>query len=211
MSNTSWRKAPARFLILVKLLKRWFIINRVKSLAWRRCHFKTCLLILFLPKKPTNSFTILDYFFFLFLWSFFLYFTAGWDLFRGQGTVFSTQVSLVCRLLTEIWIRYYGIVSPTQRDPLWNHGLYFVATIGNQTLIKSNINNWIVCKEGTIVRQKARSPSCKMVKQVSQQCPGVVLKSFHLDHRGPHLNGNNLYCYFDGDTRGDWPMWDSLC
>ena len=53
-------------------------------------------------------------------------------------------------------------------------------TIGNQTLIKSNINNWIACKEGTgsIVRQKAGSLSCKLVKQVSQQCAGVVPPSF---------------------------------
>ena len=153
-----------------------YITNRVKSLAWRRCHFKTCLLNFFLPKKPTNSFTILD--FFLFLWSFFLYFTTGSDLFRGQGTVFSTQISLVCSLLTEIWI-----------------------------------NNWIVFKEstGSIVRLKAGSLSCKLVKQVSQQCAGVVPKSFHLDHRGLHRNGNNLCYSFDGDTRGDWPMWDSLC
>ena len=44
-------------------------------------------------------------------------------------------------------------------------------TIGNETLIKSNINNWIVCKEGTgsIVMQKAGSISCKLVKQVSKQ------------------------------------------
>ena len=42
-------------------------------------------------------------------------------------------------------------------------------TIGNQVLIKSNINNWIACQEGSgsIVRQKAGSLSCKLVKQVS--------------------------------------------
>jgi len=42
-------------------------------------------------------------------------------------------------------------------------------TIGNQTLIKSNINNWIVCREdtGSIVREKAGSMKCKLVKQVS--------------------------------------------
>ena len=61
------------------------------------------------------------------------------------------------------------------------------------------------------MRQKAGSLSCKLVKQVSLQDAGVVPKSFHLDDRGPHLNGNNLYYYFDGDTRGDCPMWDSLC
>ena len=61
------------------------------------------------------------------------------------------------------------------------------------------------------MRQKAGSLSCKLVKQVSLQDARVVPKSFHLDDRGPHLNGNNLYYYFDGDPRGDWPMWDSLC
>ena len=37
-------------------------------------------------------------------------------------------------------------------------------TIGNQTLIKSNISNWIACMDGTgsIVRQKVRSLSCKL-------------------------------------------------
>ena len=62
-------------------------------------------------------------------------------------------------------------------------------TIGNQTLIKSNINNWIVCMEGTgsIVRQKAGSLSCKLVKQVSQQCAGVVPTSFALRSYGPNV------------------------
>ena len=83
-------------------------------------------------------------------------------------------------------------------------------TIGNQALIKSNINNWIVCKEGTgsIVRQKAGSLSCKLVKQVSQQCAGVVPTSFHLYPCGPHLNGKNLYYYFDGSTKREWPTND---
>ena len=83
-------------------------------------------------------------------------------------------------------------------------------TIGNQALIKSNINNWIACKEGTgsIVRLKAGSLSCKLVKQVSQQCAGVVPKSFHLYPCGPHLNGNNLYYYFDGSTKREWPTHD---
>ena len=186
-----------------------YIISRVKSLAWRRCHFKTCLLNFFCPKNLPIP---------LLYWFFFYSFDLSFCILLLVETFLEAKAQFspprshsFADHLTEIWIRYYGIVSPTQRDPLWNHGLYFVATIRNQTLIKSNINNWIVCKEGTIVRQKAGSPSCKMVKQVSQQCPGVVLKSFHLDHRGPHLNGNNLYCYFDGDTRGDWPMWDSLC
>ena len=83
-------------------------------------------------------------------------------------------------------------------------------TIGNQTLIKSNINNWIACKEGSgsIVRQKAGSLSCKLVKQVSQQCAGVVPTSLVLLSNGPHLSSTSLYYYFDGSTSGSWPTHD---
>ena len=83
-------------------------------------------------------------------------------------------------------------------------------TIGKEFLIKSNINNWIACKEGTgsLVQQKAGSITCKLVKQVSKQCAGVVPKSYKnyggpsLDVRGPH------YYYFDSDTSGSWPTHD---
>ena len=83
-------------------------------------------------------------------------------------------------------------------------------TIGNQTLIKSNINNWIVCMEGTgsIVRQKAGSLSCKLVKQVSQQCAGVVPTSFVLHTYGPYLSSTSLYYYFDGHTSSNSPTHD---
>ena len=83
-------------------------------------------------------------------------------------------------------------------------------TIGNQALIKSNINNWIACKEGSgsIVRLKAGSLSCKLVKQVSQQCAGVVPKSLDLFWEGPVLRSDGLYYFFDGDTGGGWPVHD---
>ena len=85
-------------------------------------------------------------------------------------------------------------------------------TIGNQTLIKSNINNWIVCKEGTgsIVRQKGGSLNCKLVKQVSTLCFGVVPKSLTVsDDDGPYLGtSGNLYYFFDGDTGNEWPVHD---
>ena len=83
-------------------------------------------------------------------------------------------------------------------------------SIGNQTLIKSNINNCIACKEGTgsIVRQKAGSVSCKLVKQVSQQCAGVVPKSFALHSNGPSLSSTSLYYYFDSNTKTNYPTHD---
>ena len=83
-------------------------------------------------------------------------------------------------------------------------------TIGNQVLIKSNINNWIACKEGSgsIVRLRAGSLSCKLVKQVSQQCAGIVPTSLVLNSHGPHLSSTSLYYYFDGSTSDHWPTHD---
>ena len=59
-------------------------------------------------------------------------------------------------------------------------------TIGKEFLIKSNINNWIACKEGTgsLVQQKSGSITCKLVKQVSKQCSGVVPNSLTLAPMG---------------------------
>ena len=83
-------------------------------------------------------------------------------------------------------------------------------TIGKEFLIKSNINNWIACKEGTgsLVQQKAGSVTCKLVKQVSKQCAGVVPKSFSLHSYGPILHSSSNYYYFDGNTNSDWPTHD---
>ena len=84
-------------------------------------------------------------------------------------------------------------------------------TIGNQTLIKSNINNWISCKEGSgsLVKLKAGSLSCKLVKKVSQKCAGVVPTSLVLHNYGPYLaSSGSVYYFFDGYTGGDWPGHD---
>ena len=69
------------------------------------------------------------------------------------------------------------------------------STIGKEFLIKSNINNWIACKEGSgsLVQQKTGSVTCKLVKQVSKQCAGVVPKSFSLDSNGPYLSSSNVF------------------
>ena len=83
-------------------------------------------------------------------------------------------------------------------------------TIGKETLIKSNINNWIACNEGTgsIVRQKAGSINCKLVKQVSKQCAGFMPKSLTMHSNGPYLSSSSIYYYFDGSTSRSWPTHD---
>ena len=83
-------------------------------------------------------------------------------------------------------------------------------TIGKETLIKSNINNWIVCKEGTgsIVRQKAGSINCKLVKQVSKKCAGVAPKSLGMYGVGPYLSSRDFSYYFEARVGGGWPAHD---
>ena len=83
-------------------------------------------------------------------------------------------------------------------------------TIGKEFLIKSNINNWIACKEGTgsFVRHKPGSITCKLVKQVSKYCAGVVPTSFKTYSSGPVLEATGFYYFFDGHTRVFWPTHD---
>ena len=85
-------------------------------------------------------------------------------------------------------------------------------TIGRQILIKSNINNWIVCKEGSgsLVRISSGSFTCKLVKQVSQQCAGVVPNRISFASYGPYmyLSSNGHYYNFDAYTGSGWPIHD---
>ena len=83
-------------------------------------------------------------------------------------------------------------------------------SIGKEFLIKSNINNWIACKEGSgsLVMQKSGSLSCKLVKQVSKQCAGVVPKSITMPSNGPSLNTASHNYYFESSTGGGWPTHD---
>jgi len=58
------------------------------------------------------------------------------------------------------------------------------------------------------VQQKAGLITCKLVKQVSNLCAGVVPKSLTLHPNGPHLSSSSLYYYFDGSTSNNWPTHD---
>ncbi|KAJ7379425.1 hypothetical protein OS493_016662 [Desmophyllum pertusum] len=82
-------------------------------------------------------------------------------------------------------------------------------TIGKETLIKSNINNWLACKEGTgsIVQQKAGSITCKLVKQVSKKCAAVPT-SFKIYGNGMSLDRGSHFYYFDSHIGGSVPTHD---
>ena len=86
-------------------------------------------------------------------------------------------------------------------------------TIGNQTLIKSNINNWLVCQEGSgsILQQKDGSLSCEIVKKVvpkkcAQQEWSASSYSTKSSDNGPYIFLVNLYYFFDGSTDDRSPV-----
>ena len=83
-------------------------------------------------------------------------------------------------------------------------------SVGKETLIKSNINNWFACKEGTgsIVKQKKGSIHCKLVKQVAKNCGGAVPKSWKFHANGPSFSGGGQFYYFDGSKSSHWPTHD---
>ena len=82
--------------------------------------------------------------------------------------------------------------------------------IGKEFMVKSNINNWVVCQpsDGSIVTKKEGSLSCQNVKNVATACSGVVPQTIYWYSHGPSLYASSLYYYFDGGTLGDWPTHD---
>lgn len=83
--------------------------------------------------------------------------------------------------------------------------------IGNEVLIKSNINNWIKCKPaaGSLVLWKDGSVNCQMVKLVNNRCTSTLPTSFKINTAyGPYFSASGLYYYFDGSKSANWPTHD---
>ena len=77
-------------------------------------------------------------------------------------------------------------------------------------MVKSNINDWIVCQPGggSIVTKKLGSLSCQNIKNVATACSGVVPNRMRWYSPGPSLHASSYYYYFDGHTGGSWPTHD---
>ena len=77
-------------------------------------------------------------------------------------------------------------------------------------MVKSNINDWIVCQPsgGSIVTEKGGSLSCQNIKNVATACSDVAPNKMWWHSRGLSLYASLLYYYFDGDTRLHWPTHD---
>ena len=88
--------------------------------------------------------------------------------------------------------------------------------LGRQVLIKTNINNWLVCHPGTgsLVDWQEGSVSCQIVKRVADKCTGTPTPTMFAPTRGYgpmfYSTGywNSTYYYFDGYTGKHWPTHD---
>ena len=85
--------------------------------------------------------------------------------------------------------------------------------LGRQILIKSNINNWLICDDGTasLADWKNGSVNCQIVKRVTDTCkdrsaPSVLTVG---GYYGPIFSTTtSVYYYFDGYTGNNWPTHD---
>ena len=86
--------------------------------------------------------------------------------------------------------------------------------IGKEFMVKSNINDWIVCQPsgGSIVEEKSGSVSCQNIKNVTTVCSGAP-KVIYWWSIGPALRSTSFFSYdyyyfFEGNTGKKWPIND---
>ena len=89
--------------------------------------------------------------------------------------------------------------------------------LGSRVLIKSNINNWLVCEPGTgsLVNWQDGSMSCQIVKRVTDTCNTTPAPTKFASSKGygPMFYstgkwGTSAYYYFDGYRGEAWPTHD---
>ena len=75
-------------------------------------------------------------------------------------------------------------------------------TLGKEFLVKSNINHWITCQEGTgsSVAFRAGSINCRAVKNVAAKCHGVAPSKIEKDTEGIYLRASSFYYDFEATT-----------
>ena len=91
---------------------------------------------------------------------------------------------------------------------LWNN-------IGDEFMVKSNINHWIVCQPngGHIVAKDDGPIKCENIKDVASLCSDVVPTEIHWFQVGPYIRCSKSkgYYRFDGSTKKARPRHDPCC
>ncbi|CAB3991056.1 Hypothetical predicted protein [Paramuricea clavata] len=80
--------------------------------------------------------------------------------------------------------------------------------IGNEFMVKSNINDWLVCQPdgGSMVTDTRGSITCQNIKNVATACSGAVPYLIQWSRLGPILRASSTYYFFDGSTDGFTPI-----
>ena len=83
-------------------------------------------------------------------------------------------------------------------------------SIGKELMVKSNINDWIVCQPngGSMVTDTRGSITCQNIKNVATACSGVAPNIIDWHAIGPYMSASSLYYLFDGDTQTNRPIHD---
>ena len=83
--------------------------------------------------------------------------------------------------------------------------------IGMEILIKSNINNWLKCfmLSGSLVDLQEGFVICRIVKHLTDPCQeGFGPEMLGVGECGPFVLYPDIYYYFDGCTKNNWPVHD---
>ena len=82
--------------------------------------------------------------------------------------------------------------------------------IGKEFMVRSNINNEIMCTPGTgsVVEAKSGTVTCKLIADVVQNGCKEVPNMYNVSPTGAGLLGNALMYYWDGSTIVHWPVHD---
>ena len=84
--------------------------------------------------------------------------------------------------------------------------------LGRQVLIKSNINNWLICYPGTgsLVDWQDGSISCQLAKYVTDTCKGSAPPATFIarPEYGPRFTASAIYYSFEGYKGKYWPTHD---
>ncbi|XP_078384794.1 uncharacterized protein LOC144667270 [Oculina patagonica] len=145
---------------------------------------------------------------------------GGWTLvwsytFTDYGHFMANSNAITPR---PYWPMYPEVDVPISTTPPLNETDYNAVNflqwkqLGRQVLMKSNINNWLVCHpgSGSLVDWQDGSISCHIAKHVTDTCNGTVPSKLILSHGyGPTFaTSYGNYYFFDGCTKQNWPTHD---
>ena len=133
---------------------------------------------------------------------------GGWTLVYSYTFVLKPVASMTGNAVTPRpnWPTYFGgnnhtsvsTTPPSSETDYAAMEFYLWKSIGQEILIKSNLNHWISCTPGggNLLTWTSGTMNCRVVKNVSSQCPGTAPSSFDSACRcGPLFKTGNTQLY----------------